>query len=374
MAQYRIALAGGGSGGHIFPLITIAGKLREKLGGDVELLYIGGPKGMMEREAFGAAGIPIKWIAYGKWRRYFSFLNFLDIFRMPFGIIQSLWHLLVFMPDAILSKGGGPAVPVVLAAWIYRIPILTHESDAMPGVANRIIGKFADRIAVGYPSAKDFFAAAKTVVTGNPVRPELFHGDIARARRQYGLSGAKPVLVVFGGSQGAKSLNSAVCGIAPSLLEHFDIIHQTGAGKDEEVLSLLAEYGVKPGEKNYAVVPFLDTEGMGDVLAVADIVISRAGVSQIMEIAAIGRAALILIPHGAGSNGHQRMNAYDVARSGGAVVLDEPNLGENLLLHKTIRLWYDEPGRKKMAAALHGWYRADSADVIALGVIGLLKK
>ena len=373
MTQYRIVLAGGGSGGHIFPLIAIAGRLREKLSGQVEFWYIG-PHGTMEREAFSAAGIPIKWISYGKWRRYFSFLNFVDIFRMIFGILQSLWYLLVFMPDAILSKGGGPAIPVVLAAWMYRIPILTHESDAMPGAANRIIGTFADRIAVGYPSARDFFSAAKTVVTGNPVRPEIFAGDVARARQRFGLSGNKPVLAVFGGSQGAKSLNAAICGVAPSLLEHFDIIHQTGAGKDEEVVALLSEYGVKPSERQYAVVPFLDTEAMSDVLAVADIVISRAGVGQIMEVAAVGRAALILVPHGAGSNGHQRMNAYEVARSGGAIVLDEPNLGENLLLHKTIRLWYDEPGRKKIIEALHGWYRADSADVIALGVIGLLKK
>ena len=277
------------------------------------------------------------------------------------------------MPEVVFSKGGAPAVPVVFAAWLYNIPVLTHESDAMPGVANRIIGKFADRIAVGYASAKGFFRAGKTVVTGNPVRRDLIVSNMIRARKRFGLTGTKPVLVILGGSQGARSLNKTMTGIAQSLLEHFDVIHQTGTGKDEETLAWLHEYGVKPGEVHYTVVPFLDTQAMSDLLAVADVVVSRAGVGQITEVAAVGRSVLILVPHGDGSNGHQRMNAYEIARMGGALVLDENNAGENLLLHKIIQLWYDEPTRKKMIVSLREFYRPDAADVIAQGVLGLLK-
>lgn len=369
---YRIVLAGGGSGGHIFPLIAVAEKLRTDPERHIELLYIG-PIGQMEREAMAEAAIPMQLISSGKWRRYFSFLNFLDIFRGLWGFLQSLWYLWIYMPDAIFSKGSASAVPVVIAGWLYNIPILTHESDAMPGVANQIIGKFSDRIAVGYPSAKSYFRASKTVVTGNPVRVGLITSDIERAQKRFGLTGTKPVLAIFGGSQGAHSVNKIMATIAPSLLEHFEIVHQTGIGKDEETLEILHEYGVRPEEKKYVVVPFLDTQGMSDLLSVASLVVSRAGIGQITEVAAVGRAVLILLPHNEGSNGHQRMNAYEVARMGGALVFDENNIGENLLLHKILHLWHDEPLRTKMIAALREFYRPDAAEVIARGVQGLLK-
>jgi UDP-N-acetylglucosamine--N-acetylmuramyl-(pentapeptide) pyrophosphoryl-undecaprenol N-acetylglucosamine transferase len=370
---YRIVLAGGGSGGHIFPLIAVAEKLQSNPDYTVDLLYIG-PVGKMERDVMDMAGIRTKSLVTGKWRRYFSILNFVDIFRVSWGFLQSLWYLWVYMPEVVFSKGGAPAVPVVIAAWLYNIPVLTHESDAMPGAANRIIGKFADRIAVGYASAKSFFRASKTVVTGNPIRSGLItSGDSARAKQRFGLTGNKPVLAIFGGSQGARSVNKTMAAIAPSLLEHFEIIHQTGVGKDEETRALLEEYGVRPEEKHYVVVPFLDTQAMSDLLSVADVVVSRSGVGQITEVAAVGRAALILLPHTGGGNGHQRMNAYEVARAGGALVLDENNAGENLLLHKIIRLWYDEPTRKNMITSLRDFYRADAADVITQGVFGLIK-
>lgn len=373
MAKYRIVLTGGGSGGHIFPLIAVACKLREQLQGDVEFLYIGS-EGPIEAVAMHDAGIPTRFIRFGKWRRYASGRNFTDIFRMILGFFQSLWLLLRYMPDVVFSKGGAVAVPVVVVAWLYRIPILTHESDAMPGTANRIIGKFADRIAIGYPTAKAYFAAGKTVYTGNPVRGELLAGNLDRARTRFGLLTGKPVLTVLGGSQGARILNQALVRAARLLSEHFQIVHQTGSEKYDETVGWLEELGIHKDDSTYRAVAFLQTEEMADLLSVTDIVICRSGAGTIAEVAATGRVAAILVPHSAGSNEHQRMNAYEVARSGGAVVLDENNLGENFLFNKAVQLWQEESVRVRMIEALKQWYRADAADVIAQGIVGLLKK
>lgn len=373
MRKYHIALTGGGSGGHVYPLLAVARKLEEKLPGQVELLYIGSD-GQFEKEAMRDAGIRTNFIMSGKWRRYSSAKNFSDVFKMFFGLLQSLWYLFRFMPDVVFSKGGAAAVPVVIAAWIYRIPVLTHESDAMPGSANRVIGKFADRIAVGYATAKSYFSGGKTVFTGNPVRPEILSGSADRARQRFGLHGNKPVLAVLGGSQGAKSLNWTIVGIATPLMEHFQIVHQTGSEKYDQVIEWAGNAGIDVKASDYHPIPFLDAQAMGDLLAVADVIIARAGAGVITEVAAVARAALILVPHRQGSNRHQEMNASEIVESGGAVVIDETDLGENIILNKAIRLWHQEPERLKMQQALKAWYKGDAADVIANGVIGLLKK
>ncbi|OGS62832.1 MAG: hypothetical protein A2X07_10930 [Flavobacteria bacterium GWF1_32_7] len=151
----RIVLTGGGTGGHVFPLIAVVEKIREE-DHNTEFLYLGSG-GELEKRIMNENSIPSKSIMSGKMRRYFSFLNFLDFFKLPVGILQSLWHLLWYMPDVIFSKGGYVSVPVAFAAWVYMIPILTHESDAMPGLANRIIGKMSQRIAISYPSTRKYF-------------------------------------------------------------------------------------------------------------------------------------------------------------------------------------------------------------------------
>lgn len=373
MEKYRIVLAGGGSGGHIYPLLVVARKIGEKMPGQAEFLYIG-TDGKLETDALAQAGIPAKHIATGKWRRYFSIQNFLDIFRVIWGFFQSLWYLFQYMPDVVFSKGGAPAVPVVIAAWIYRIPILTQESDSMPGAANRVIGAFADRIAVGFATAKDYFPAKKTVFTGNPVSSEILSGVPERARNRFVLSPHKPVLAVLGGSQGAQTLNWTTVGIAPSLLEHFQILHVTGAEKYETTVKWAEESGIDVKHSEYHILPFLDSQAMGDLLSVADVIIARAGASTMTEVAAVGRAALILVPHKAGSNRHQEMNAFELVRADGAVVIDESDLGENIILNRAIRLWHEEPARQKMCQNMRAWYKADAAETIATGVIGLIKK
>jgi UDP-N-acetylglucosamine--N-acetylmuramyl-(pentapeptide) pyrophosphoryl-undecaprenol N-acetylglucosamine transferase len=367
----RIVVTGGGTGGHIMPLVAVAEKLREKLGSGAEFLYVGS-KGKIEQTTMAAAGIPMKFIVYGKMRRYWSFRNFVDIFKIPLGFLQSLWHLLWYMPDAVFSKGGAVAVPVVIAAWVYRIPILTQDADAMPGMANRILGKFADRVAIAYPSAQQYFLADRVALTGNPIRQEITRGSAEEGRRRFGLEEGKPVVLVLGGSLGARVIDQAVVRVLPKLLPKAQVIHQTGEKPYEETVKLAAQLGVEANKNGYVPRDFLQIDELKDALAVADLVLSRAGANAIAEIAAVGKPA-ILVPLAIAANDEQRMNAYEIARIGGALVLEEGNLGENILLHKIEGLLKDESLRQKMGAAIRAFHHPQAADMIADGLLELIQ-
>ncbi|MEI8096504.1 MAG: undecaprenyldiphospho-muramoylpentapeptide beta-N-acetylglucosaminyltransferase [Candidatus Moraniibacteriota bacterium] len=368
----RIVLTGGISGGHTFPLIAVARSLRKKFPEGVEFLFIGS-RGSFESDAMGQEEIRTKYVLTGKWRRYFSFQNFIDPFRVPIGFVQALWHLLFFMPDAIFSKGGSASVPVVLAAWVYRIPVLIHDSDAVAGQANRFLARFATRIAVAYPSAHNFFPADKTVLTGNPIREEILLGDMGRFAKEFGLTLDKSIIFVLGGSQGAQVLNEAILRVLPNLLEkNIQVVHQTGAKNYESIIASVEAYGLKVGESGYVPKAFLSATELADILSVATIVISRAGAGSIAEIAATKKAS-ILVPLEGAANDEQRMNAYDVAELGGALILEEANLGEHILLEKIEVLLSDAELRKSMGEKIAPFYHADAADAIASGISALIQ-
>lgn len=367
----RIVLTGGVSGGHTFPLVAVARALRKKLSNNVEFLFIGS-EGSFENDAMKQENIPMKHVLTGKWRRYFSLQNIIDPFKVPIGFVQALWQLFVFMPDAVFSKGGSASVPVVLAAWVYRIPVLIHDSDAVAGRANRFLARFASRIAIAYPSAHNFFPANKTVLTGNPIREELLSGESERFTKQFGLSLEKPIILVLGGSQGAQTLNAAILRILPSLLEkNIQIVHQTGKKNHESIVSSVEAYGVKIGESGYVPRAFLSVLELADALRVATLVISRAGAGSIAELAATKKAA-ILVPLLEAANDEQRMNAYDVAALGGALVLEETNLGEHILLEEIQELLSHPEVRQSMGEKLSSFYHPDAADTIASGVYDLI--
>lgn len=368
--RYRIVLSGGGTGGHLFPLLPVARELRVKLGENTEILYFG-PAGELEKKIIGEAGIVSIHIASGKWRRYFDVRNITDIFKNGVGFLQALFHLYRHMPDAVFSKGAYAAVPVVLAAWIYRIPIMTQDSDATPGVANKIMGKFADRIAVAYPSAVRFFEMSRVAITGNPVREGITMGNVERARERFGCPAGKSALLFLGGSLGSRAMNLALLKILPRLLTRFFVIHQTGSNNHDEVMKRLEELALGSVAERYFVTPFLDIGELSDALALSDLVVSRAGANAISEIAAVGKPAL-LIPLASAANDEQRMNAYEIARVGGALVLEEGNLGENILSGKIEQLMDDAPLRAKMAGALRAFHHPDAASRIAGGIITLI--
>ncbi len=368
----RIVLTGGISGGHTFPLVAVARSLRKRFPEGVEFLFIGS-HGRFESTSMAEEGIPVRYVLTGKWRRYFSLQNLIDPFKVPVGFIQTLWHLFVFMPDAVFAKGGSASVPVVLAAWVYRIPVLIHDSDAVAGRANRFLSHFATRIAIAYPSARNFFPKEKTVLTGNPVREEIFLGDSVRAGSHFGLSSEKPTLLILGGSQGAHTLNKAILGILPSLLEkNIQVIHQTGEKHYADIVASVAAYGLKVGESGYVPRAFLAVEELADAFAVATLVISRAGAGSIAELAALGKPSL-LVPLIGAANDEQRMNAYDVAALGGALVLEEPNLGEHILLEKISELLADAELRKAMGEKLRTFAHPDAAEKIADGITSLMR-
>ena len=367
----RVVLSGGVSGGHTYPLIAVARVLRKRYPQGIELLFLGGG-GVFEQTAMETEGIPMRRILYGKMRRYFSFLNYLDFFKLPLGILQALWHLLLFMPDVVFSKGGAASVPVVLAARFYRIPVLIHDSDSVAGRANTWLGKWVQKVAIAYPSAARYFPSGKTALTGNPVREEILSGSKERARERFGLDPQKKTLVLFGGSQGAYGLNNALLRILPLLLmKGVQIIHQTGSNHLKGVLALAAELGVPTESGSYHPIDFLSAEEIGDVLAVADIVVSRAGAGSIAEIAAC-RKALVLVPLPSAANDEQRKNAYDIAEIGGALVLEEANLGEHLFLENLENLLNNDDLRAEMGEKLNVFYHPDAAERIADGLIDLM--
>ncbi|MDD5490032.1 MAG: glycosyltransferase, partial [Candidatus Moranbacteria bacterium] len=212
----RIALTGGGTGGHIFPILAVVREIKKQVGEneDVEFLFLG-PDGELEKEAMEREFIPMKKIQCGKMRRYFSPLNFLDIFKIPLGFFQSLWHLLIFMPDAIFAKGGYASVPVAAAAWFYQIPILIHESDVVPGLANQLMAKVAKKVAVSFPGSEKFFPERKVFLTGNPIREEMIQDDKKEGEKIFSLKPDKKTILVIGGSQGARVINQAVVTLLP---------------------------------------------------------------------------------------------------------------------------------------------------------------
>lgn len=367
----RIVLTGGVSGGHTFPLVAVSRALRKRFPEGVEFLFVGS-HGRFEDEAMATEGIPVRHVLTGKMRRYFSWRNFIDPFKVPIGFIQSLWYLAHFMPDAVFAKGGSASVPVALAAWIYRIPILIHDSDAVAGRANRFLSHFAKRIAIAYPSAHRYFPEAKTMLTGNPVRAEILAGDAARARERFGLAPDKPTLLVLGGSQGADGINRAVLAVVPGLLaKGVQVLHQTGSGRYDEVMAVAAELGIGTEVSGYVPRAFLSGEEVADALAAATVVLSRSGAGSIAELAATGKPS-ILIPLASAANDEQRMNAYAIAEIGGAVVLEEANLGEHLLMENVETLLGDETLRVSMGDKIRAFYHPDAADAIAEGIVRMI--
>lgn len=359
----RIVVTGGGTGGHIYPAVAVMRSLRARTADPLELIYIGSGSSMEQDIAKEADRSYV--VLTGKYRRYFSLSNFFAPFGVFVGVIQSLRILFKELPDAVFSKGGYVAFPVVLAGWLYRVPILTHETDATPGASNRLIGKFCDKIAISYRHAAQFFDSKKIIPTGIPVRETLLAGDPKEGRAYFHLTESMPTILVLGGSQGSRAINTKFASVVDDLLEFAQVIHQTGRANFEEVKNLSAQKaGIKAGSGRYHIFPFLDEGEMRLALASADLVISRAGGTAIAELAA-NRKISILIPLESSANDHQRMNAYAVAEEGGAMVLEESNLMEHIFLEKIKHILNDEGVRDRIRERIGRFYNPQAAETIA---------
>ncbi|MBI4319801.1 MAG: undecaprenyldiphospho-muramoylpentapeptide beta-N-acetylglucosaminyltransferase [Chloroflexi bacterium] len=349
----RILFAGGGSGGSTAPLLAVAEAIRNRRQ-DVEFLYVGSEKGP-ERALVACAGIPYVGIKTGKLRRYWSVDNFLDLFRLPVGFLQSFRIVRHFRPAAICTAGGFICVPPAVIGSLLRAPVLVHQQDVVPGLANRIISPFARRVTVTFESSRRFFPAGKTKLTGNPVRPEILSGSVDAARSFFGLENNLLTLLVTGGGTGALGLNRLVAAAAPKLVEDCQVIHLSGSGK--QVNAAIASSRYKPYE-------FLVAE-MRDALAAADLVVSRAGLSTLTELGALGKPS-ILIPM---PKSHQLANARAFVDSGAAVMLDELATTPEALTSIVQVLLANDERRSDMSMRARQMVKIDAAERIAEEVL-----
>src|SRR3989338_10952362 len=334
----RILLVGGGSGGHVYPVIAVANALKERSAnaGGLDLALLGDDNFM--RQAAQENGIKFRSILAGKLRRYFSLLAVLDIFKFPIGFLQSLWHVFWFMPDAVFAKGGYVSIMPALVARLYFIPLYIHESDSVPGLANKFLGRLADKIFKTFQISAEYFDQKKTVLFGNPVRRELLGGNKDEAAKLFNLSTGKKTIFVYGGSQGAQKINNAILeSLVMAVGKDLQIIHQCGDTQYQDVKKSIEKL-IKEGEgqygeliaRNHRLYSFLNLEQARSAYALADVIISRAGASNIFEIASVGKPAII-IPIVDTSGDHQLNNAIAFSKSG-AVLIEEDNLTPHIIL------------------------------------------
>ena len=387
----RVLVSGGGSGGHVTPALATIEEIKELAEREgtwsPTFLYVGSHGGV-EREMVKAAGIPFTAIATGKLRRshrvlgHFSWSNLLDALRLPWGVLQALLLVIRFRPHVVLSTGGFVCVPPVIAAWLLRVPVITHEQTVQMGLANRIASRFARRIALTYESARDYLPArlqAQTFVTGNPVRHVIFNGSPATALSIAGFSSGDtvPTLYVTGGAQGAQHINRAVEDALPDLLRFCRIIHQCGrqaTGPTREIERLQRVRAALPVhlQARYHVVDFVADE-IGHLYALADAVVSRSGAGTLAEIFALGKPAIFipLVPTG---GDEQRRNAQHAARAGAAVIIEQEKLTGDTLCKRARELLADPVRQKAMACAAKGLARTDAALLLAESVIALANR
>ncbi len=365
----RIVLTGGATGGHTTPLLAVADALR-RAETNIDLHFVGVITPAV-KELCRSYDIPTHHIPAGKIRRYTSILNIFDIcIRLPYGIILALFKMWWLMPDAVVSKGGFGSIPPALAAWFYRIPILIHESDVTPGLANSVLARFAAVIAVGFAESREKFAPnqRKVVVTGIPVRFDFVAQDQASAKAVFGFTPESLVLLITGGSQGAQQINEVTLKVLPQLITEVSIIHITGSDHYPTVAAvaeqLLAE---SPYRKNYHAYPTLQ-EKMATALAAADIIVSRAGATTLAEIAHLRKATLLIpLPNSAQDN--QRANATVFEQRGGARVLDPTNLGPNMFHRSLEELIADPALRSRLAVGAGSLdYPAAARDVAEIAL------
>ncbi|MDO8604839.1 MAG: undecaprenyldiphospho-muramoylpentapeptide beta-N-acetylglucosaminyltransferase [bacterium] len=369
----KVLFTGGGTGGHFYPIIAIAEKLnkileREKIA-SAELYYMS-TEPYNERLLYDNKIKFIK-ITAGKRRTYFSVQNFLDIFKTAWGVVKAIFQIFALYPDVVFGKGGFASFPVLFAARLFRIPVILHESDSVPGRVNEWAGKFAQKIALSYGEAAQFFPEGKTALTGNPIRAEILGLSGKDAWKELGLDPQIPVLLILGGSQGARTINSQMETLAPRLVEKYQVLHQVGeTNKDDVQFTINGLLGDNPNRARYHVYGYLDSESMKLAAEAATIVVSRAG-SAIFEIAAWCVPA-ILIPITESNGDHQRKNAFAYARAGGAIVIEEANLTPNILLSEIDQLMIDEHKRSAMKDAAKVFARTDAAEKIAEQILLIL--
>lgn len=348
----KIVLTGGGTAGHVSPNLALLPYLQKE---GYEIRYIGSENGI-EKDLL--ADYPVKYfgIPTGKLRRYFSLKNFSDPFRVLKGYNAAKAYLRRFKPDVVFSKGGYVSVPVVRAAGSLHIPCVIHESDMTPGLANKLCFGAASKICCNFPETVAQLPPEKAVLTGTPIRDELFTGDKEKGYAFCGFTPDKPVMMIMGGSQGAASVNEAVRNHLDELLQDFQIVHLCGKGKFDESKKDI------PGYKQFEYVK----EELKDVFAITDIVISRAGANAICEILALKKPNILVPLPTTSSRGDQLLNARSFESQGYSVVVENDQL-DGAIVETARKLYAD---RQQYIDAMNKSHQSDAIGII----LGLLEE
>lgn len=371
----RVLVTGGGTGGHVTPALAVIAELRRRHGDALTLLYVGSDAGLESRLA-GEAGVEFAAIATGKLRRssrgvrgLVTAANVRDALRVPRGVLQAFGVVRRFRPDAVLATGGYVAVPPVIAAGLLRKRVVVHEQTVTFGLANRISGYFASVIALSFDGSADMVPTRmrrKVVVTGNPVRAEVLEGDRQRAYEVFGVhveDRALPVLLVLGGAQGSRMVNTAMRDALDALLDEAVVVHQCGASDAQALHSHWAS--LPPvAQRRWIVRPFLTSNEMGDGYALADVVVARAGAGTVTEICALGKAT-VFVPLVPTSHNEQTRNAQRVVDAGGAVIVAQADCSAATLLAAVEPILRDADRRAVMAEGARSLARPDAVALLA---------
>ena len=356
MKTKKILLTGGGTAGHVTPNLALLPYLKEE---GYEIVYIGSEKGI-ERTLIEAEGIPYYSISTGKLRRYLSKENVKDMFRVVKGIAEAKKLIRKLKPDLVFSKGGFVAVPVVLGAKSNKVPVIIHESDITPGLANKIAMPSARVVCSTFPETLQYVPKGKGVHTGTPIRKELFEGDRQKGLAACKFTGEKPVLLMMGGSLGAVKLNNCLREILPELTKTFDVIHLCGKG------NLDAHLRNQEGYMQFEYV----SDGLNDLFAAADFIVSRAGSNSISEFLALKKPHLLIPLSARASRGDQILNAASFEKQGFARVLDEDEMTAESMKKEIFELYEN---KEKYVAAMEHAASGDGVEAVMTQIKALMR-
>lgn len=351
MTGKKIVLTGGGTAGHVTPNLALIPYLKKE---GYDIYYVGSIDGI-EKKLVEDYDIPFLGIETGKLRRYFDPKNFSDPFRVLKGYAEAKRFLKEYKPDIIFSKGGYVSVPVTRAAGALHIPCIIHESDMTPGLANKLCFGCSTKICCNFPETINVLPPEKSVLTGTPIRDELFSGVRQKGLSLCGFSGEKPVLLIIGGSQGAASINNAVRDHLDKLLEKFQIIHICGKDKMDNLRLTMSDY------RQFEYVK----EELSDLFAAADVVISRAGANAICELLALKKPNILVPLPAASSRGDQLLNAKSFEAQGYSVVVQDDMLSD-VILQKTAEVY------ENRMTYIHNMEKSNQSNAISI-ILNLIR-
>lgn len=377
----RVLVSGGGSGGHIYPALAIATQLQKEY--QAEILYLGSDDGL-ENELAAKAGFPIAIVKAGKLRRYISWRTLTGVARVPVGMAQAVGIVRKFRPQAAFTSGGYVAVPAGLAARLNGVPLLMHQQDVPANLSNRLIAPLATRISVAFADSLTHFPARKTLHLGNPMRQAML--DIRQVSPQQArsmLGGAinwdptvdVPLLLVTGGSQGARHLNQVVCQALPDLLPQCQVLQISGTGLFEETRELSGRIMADLNEEvkqRYRLVPYMDAE-MPAALQASDLVLCRSGASTLSELALLGKPGILVPLPPAIGNSPQEANAEMFRRKNAAEVIRDEHLKLQILVERVISILTSSTLLTSMSEAARALAKPQATQEIAAEVIKIAK-